>query len=279
MIEAGSSRLANKVIVVTGASGGIASATVRMLAKGGARLALLDRDPALLEALRSELSESSRHRGWALDLTDDARLDVVFGELIAHFGRVDALINNAGLLIGGHFEEAPAARLRKLIDVNLYVPLRMCQLAVPVMRHQGSGHIVNVFSSAGLLAVPGFAAYGATKSGLFAFSRTLRRELRGSGIKVSAFCPGATRSPMTEAMTEAGGNPGGETPHPVAKPAGAFCHLVEHRGRSLRSPPVRLAQGIAMFLDRVFPKLLDGVWAKRCNDAYYGMAARGGRPQ
>lgn len=279
MIEAGSSGLANKVIVVTGASGGIASATVRMLAKGGARLALLDRDPAMLEALRSQLHEPSRHRGWALDLADDARLDLVFGELIAHFGRVDALINSAGLLVGGHFEEASAARLRKLIDVNLYVPLRMCQLAVPVMRRQGSGHIINVFSSAGLLSVPGFAAYGATKSGLFAFSRTLRRELRDSGITVSAFCPGSTRSPMTEAMTEAGDNPGGETPHPVAKPAAALCRLVEQPQDVVVVSGRPLSQSVAMFLDRVFPSLLDGVWAKRCNDAYYDIAARGGRPE
>ena len=223
------------------------------------------------------MAESTAHRGWALDLTDDARLDEVIGQVMEHFGRIDVLINNAGLLIGGHFEDAPAARLRKLIDVNLYVPLRMCQLVVPVMRRQGSGHIINVFSSAGLLSVPGFAAYGATKSALFAFSRTLRRELRDSGIKVSAFCPGSTRSPMTEAMTDAGGNPGGEAPHPVAKPAAALCRVIEHPKDIMVVSSRPLSQAIAMFLDRLFPRLLDGVWASRCDDAYYGMAAKGGR--
>lgn len=269
--------LKGRVILVTGAAGGIASVAARLLAGEGARLALIDRDAAALSAVAAALPAPDSHRCWSVDLRDDRALEQAFDEVLAHFGRLDVLVNNAGLLIGGHFEASSPERLRCLIDVNLYVPLRLAQLAVPPMRRQGAGHIINVTSSAGLLSVPGFAAYGATKSGLHAFSRTLRRELRGSGVRVTSFCPGSTLSPMTAAMSAAGGGPGGEVPHAPEVPAAALVDTIRHPRDVVIVSSRPRAQRVAMFLDRAFPRLLDGMWAKRCDEAYYAIAALGGR--
>jgi hypothetical protein len=269
--------LEGKVIVLTGGAGGIGAAAAELLAGAGARLALLDREGAALEALAARLPGSGAHRTFALDLTDDTALARAVAAIREHFGRIDVLVNNAGLLVGGHFEAASAARLRALVEVNLFVPLALCALVVPVMREQRSGHIVNVISSAGLLAVPGFAAYNATKSGLFTFSRTLRRELRGSGVRVSAFCPGSTASPMTRAMLAAGGNPGGEATHGVELPARGLLEALVHP-RDLTVISSRpFGQRAAMFLDRVFPRLLDRIWNERCDARYYELASHGGR--
>jgi len=269
--------LAGKVIVLTGAAGGIGAAAAELLAGAGARLALLDREEAALSALAARLPRPEAHRAFALDLADDAALAATVGGIRTHFGRIDVLVNNAGLLVGGHFEAGSTARLRALLTVNLYVPLALCALLVPIMREQRAGHIVNVISSAGLLAVPGFAAYNASKAGLFTFTRTLRRELRDTGIRVSAFCPGSTASPMTRAMLDAGGAPGGEPAHGVELPArGLLDALVRPRDLTvISSRPA--GQRIAMFLDRVFPGLLDRLWAQRCDEHYYAMTARGGR--
>lgn len=269
--------LKGRVILITGAAGGIASVAARRFAAQGARLALLDRDAEALAAVAAALPAPDAHRCWSVDLRDDSALEGVFAEVLAHFGHLDVLLNNAGLLIGGRFEASSPERLRRLVEVNFYVPLRLAQLAVPLMRRQGAGHIINVISSAGLLSVPGFAAYGATKSGLHAFSRTLRRELRGSGVRVTSFCPGSTLSPMTAAMSAAGGAPGGELPHAPEVPAAALLETVLHPRDVVIVSSRPRAQRIAMFLDRAFPRLLDAMWAKRCDEAYYGIAALGGR--
>lgn len=269
--------LDGRVVLLTGAAGGIGAAAAGLLAGAGARLALFDRDAAGLEDLLGGLPAPARHRAWTLDLLDDAARAAALAEVLAHFGRIDVLVNNAGLLVGGRFETASAAGLRALVGVNLFAPLALTAEVLPAMRSQGSGHIVNVISSAGLLAVPGFAGYNATKAGLFIFSRTLRRELRGSGIRVTAFCPGSTASPMTQGMLDAGGSPGGEPAHGVSLPAHGLLDAVL-RPRDLvvvSSRPV--GQRIAMFLDRVFPRLLDRTWAARCDEAYYALVARGGR--
>lgn len=269
--------LRDRTILLTGAAGGIGSAAAGLFAAAGARLALLDRETGALAQLQRRLPRPDAHRAWALDLCDERARAAAVQEVLGHFGKVDVLINNAGLLVGGRFEEAAAQRLRELIEVNLTVPLFLCQLLVPHMRQRGQGHIINVFSSAGLLAVPGFAAYGASKAGLFSFSRSLRRELRATGIRVSALCPGSTASPMTQGMSEAGAGRGVEPPHAPGLPARALLETVLHPRDVVFVSARPRAQRLAIFLDRVFPRLLDAMWAKRCDAAYYAVAARGGR--
>lgn len=269
--------LAGRSVLLTGASGGIGAATARLLAGAGARLALFDRDEAALQALAASLPGASAHFALALDLRDDAALAAAVGQVLERFGAVDVLINNAGVLIGGHAEQGSAECVRELIDCNLYVPIRLCQLLVPAMRARGSGHVVNLVSAAALLAVPGFAIYGASKTGLHTFSRVLRRELAGSGVRVTTLCPGATRSPMTHAMDEAGGAPGAEAQHDVELPARALlAALLDPRDEVFvtRRP---CGQALALLLERVWPRLLDRMWARRCDEQHYRVAARGGR--
>nr|MBP9033557.1 SDR family NAD(P)-dependent oxidoreductase [Pseudomonadales bacterium] len=115
--------LAGRRVLLTGASGGIGAATAQLLAGAGARLALLDRDEAALQSLAAGLPDAPAHLALALDLRDDAALDAAVHEVLARFGSVDVLINNAGVLVGGHAEQASAARVRELLDCNLYVPI------------------------------------------------------------------------------------------------------------------------------------------------------------
>jgi len=269
--------LEGKVALLTGAAGGIGAAAAPLLAAAGARLALFDRDAEALSQLVSRLPAGERHRAFTVDLVDDLARARAVADAQAHFGRIDILVNNAGLLVGGHFEAASAERLRALCAVNLYVPLALSAQLIPAMRAQGGGHILNVISSAGLLAVPGFAAYNATKAGLATFTRTLRRELRGTGIRVDAFCPGSTASPMTRAMIDAGGSAGGEAAHGVELPARALLQALQEP-RELTVVSMRpFGQRAAMFLDRVFPRLLERLWSTRCDEAYYAVVARAGR--
>jgi short-subunit dehydrogenase len=277
MAGTGTRGIEGKVVLLTGAAGGIGAAAAPLLAKAGARLALFDRDAAALAALEAALPASERHRAFAVDLVDDDARAQAVADAQAHFGRIDVLVNNAGLLVGGHFEAASAARLRALCAVNLYVPLALCGQLIPLMRAQGGGHILNVISSAGLLAVPGFAAYNATKAGLYTFTRTLRRELRGTGIRVGAFCPGSTASPMTRAMIDAGGSPGGEAAHGTELPARKLLRALQVPCELSVVSTRPLGQRAAMLLDRVFPHLLDRLWNARCDDTYYALVARAGR--
>lgn len=273
--------LAGRRVLLTGASGGIGAATAQLLAAAGARLALLDRDEAALQSLAAGLPDAPAHLALALDLRDDAALDAAVHEVLARFGSVDVLINNAGVLVGGHAEQASAARVRELLDCNLYVPIRLCQLLVPAMRARGTGHVVNMVSAAALLAVPGFAIYGASKAGLYAFSRVLRRELAASGVRVTTLCPGATRSPMTRAMDAAGGAPGAEAQHDAQLPARALLQaLLTPRDEVFVTRRPR-GQALVLLLERICPRLLDRMWARRCDAEHYRIAAcggRGGRP-
>ncbi len=126
----------------------------------------------------------------------------------ARFGRIDVLVNNAGLSYGGRLEELDPARLRALGAVNLYGPLRLARAVIPLMMRKGgragefAGHIVNVSSVAGVLLAPGMSVYGATRRGIIAFSTALRRELRGTGIRVSTVLPAFTNTPMADRVGE-----------------------------------------------------------------------------
>jgi clavulanate-9-aldehyde reducatase len=188
-----------KVVLITGASSGIGRATAHAFAAQGARLALLARRISTLEEVCAELEPYRVPVVLApADVTDSDQLAAAVDRVYDAFGCIDILINNAGVTMGGPHQNLAEERLRQMLAVNIYGPLRLTQLVLPGMLRQRGGHIVNVGSVMGLISPPGAAAYAATRAAVRAFSESLRREVRGTGIGVSTVMPGWTKTEMVQ---------------------------------------------------------------------------------
>lgn len=183
------------MVVLTGASSGIGRATAQELAARGERLVLAARRADDLAALAHRLDPSgSRVIAVPTDVTQDADRRALIAAAEARFGRVDVLINNAGVTVerGWWWDDPDPLRV---LRVNLEAPVELTRLVLPSMRARRSGHIVNIGSVAGRAATNGM--YSASKFGLRGFSLGLRRELRGTGVQVSLVSPGFVKSEMT----------------------------------------------------------------------------------
>lgn len=183
--------LKGQVALVTGASSGIGQATARALARQGARVVLAARRLEKLQAIEREIAE---HGGDALaiaaDLTDAAARERLIRAVVERYGRVDALINNAGFGQRGPIEMVPVENIRKNFETNLFSLIALTQLVIPIMRAQSGGRIVNIGSVAGKIARPFSAVYDSTKHALEAVSDGLRGELAPFGIQMVLIEPG-----------------------------------------------------------------------------------------
>ena len=179
----------NKVAMVTGASAGIGEATVRrLLAEGWTVYAGARR----VEKMQPLAQAGARLQ--ALDVTDDASMLAAVAQVRAEQGRLDALVNNAGYGSYGSLEDVPMSEARRQVEVNLFGLARLTQLALPMMRAQGSGHVVNITSIGGKMHEPLGAWYHATKFAVEGLSDCLRMELEPFGIHVVIVEPGAIRT-------------------------------------------------------------------------------------
>jgi short-subunit dehydrogenase len=185
-----SGRFAGRVVVITGASLGVGAATARAFARDGARLVLVARGREALERIAAELQPSTELMFECLDVCDAAACEALLGRAAARYGRIDVLVNNAGLHVRGPLEHLDPADVARMVEVNLTAPLVLARLALPQLARSGGGAIVNVASLSGMAPLPGAATYSATKAGLRAFSRALAEELRGRGVTVSLVSPG-----------------------------------------------------------------------------------------
>ena len=187
--------------VVTGASAGIGREFCRQLAIGGYDLLVVARDSARLETLRRELEEQHEV---AVDVfpADLARDDDVtrLAGVVAASPRLQLLVNNAGFGTRGPLVDASPARQEEMLRVHVFAPMRLSQAALPVLQKQGSGAIVNVSSVASFVYSAENVNYCATKAYLTTFSEGLAAELRSSGVRVQALCPGFTRSEFHQRM-------------------------------------------------------------------------------
>lgn len=186
-------------VLITGGGSGIGRATAIALARRGARITLTGRKEAPLqesaEKIKAEGGEAQVVPGDIRQHEFQQRLVLA---AVERFGGLDILINNAGVVRAGRFEEETDEELLAQIATNLTAPIRLTRIALPALRQSNAAAIVNVSSVFGLLGMAFYDTYAATKAGIARFGETLRRELHGEGIHVMTIFPGATDTPMMD---------------------------------------------------------------------------------
>jgi NAD(P)-dependent dehydrogenase (short-subunit alcohol dehydrogenase family) len=189
--------LANKVAIITGGASGIGRALGEELASRGCEVVLADRQDELAgEVAKGIVGRGGRATAAALDVRDLASWQALVEATIARSGHIDYLFNNAGIAVGGEIDAYAREDWDDVIDVNLRGVAYGIQAVYAQMRKQGSGHIVNTASVAGLVATPAEGVYAATKHGVVALTKALRVEAEGYGVRASVLCPGAIRTPI-----------------------------------------------------------------------------------
>jgi short-subunit dehydrogenase len=188
--------VARPVTLITGASAGLGAEFARQCAARGEALALVARRRDRLEALKAELGGDVHV--FAADLALPGAAQSLIAELEAEGLGVATLINNAGFGLAGKFADRPLDRQIGMIDLNVRTLVELCHLVLPAMRAAGKGAICNVASTAAFQPGPNMAVYYASKAFVLSFTEALHHELKGSGIRVSALCPGPTESEFSD---------------------------------------------------------------------------------
>jgi NAD(P)-dependent dehydrogenase (short-subunit alcohol dehydrogenase family) len=212
--------LADQVVIITGASSGLGEATARRLARGGAKLIISARRSERLETLARELDPSGRSvLAVAADVTDGAGRQRLVDGALQKFGRIDALVNNAGYGTRGPVELVPVELIRRNFETNLFSLIALTQLVIPHLRERGAGRIVNIGSVAGRIARPLSSIYDSTKHALEAITDGLRGELAPFGIDVVLIRPGFILTGFVDAANKAS--------EPVTESAGPYAPYFE----------------------------------------------------
>lgn len=198
-------RFSGQVVVVTGGAKGLGRGLAEALARAGARVVVGDVDLAAAEALCGDLSREGRTASAVhVDVTDPASVERLVTEAVARHGRVDIMVNNAGIAAGGEFEHVPAETMRRVVDIDLLGAAYGTLSAYRQMLRQGGGHIVNVASMLALFPNPLSAAYVAAKHGLSGLTRSVMAEGAAHGIHFTTICPGYIATNLFEAGSFAG---------------------------------------------------------------------------
>jgi len=187
-------KLANKVVLITGASSGIGAALARVFAEEGARVALAARSAEKLRALAGSLGADAL--AVPTDMTDPAQVRRMVEVTVERFGCLDILINNAGVGMYAPVASMSPEQFEQVVSTNWLGPVRAIQAAIPYLRKQGGGQIINISSVAGKIPIPWMGAYCGTKFALNALSDSLRMELAADRIQVISVCPGRISTPF-----------------------------------------------------------------------------------
>ena len=193
--------LNGSVVIVTGASSGIGRALAESFARRGAKVVLAARRAEMLETVRLQIEPYATDvLAIPTDITDEANLRALVSQTLDRFGRIDVLVNNAGVAVGGQLHTLTPDNVRSILRTNYEAAAILTQLVLPSMLAQRHGHIVNIASLDGRVAIPASTLYSSSKHALLAFSDALRRELFGTGVHVTSVLPSWTR---TDAIPEA----------------------------------------------------------------------------
>ena len=192
-----------KVVVITGASSGLGEATARRLSSEGAAVVLGARRKERIEAIAHELSAmGGKATALVTDVTDYAQVKQLVEAAVENHGRVDVMLNNAGLMPQALLEKLQVSEWDQMIEVNLKGVLYGIAAALPYMKEQKSGHFIQVSSVAGHKVGPGFAVYAATKFGVRALSEGLRQEVKPYNIRTTVLSPGAVATELPNSVTD-----------------------------------------------------------------------------
>lgn len=195
-------RLQGRRVAITGGAQGIGRAIGEALIAAGARVVLGDVQEAAVQATATELGSAAT--GYHLDVMDEAAFETFLDRATEQLGGLDVLVNNAGIMpIGPFLQESPGVT-RRTIEIDVLGVLTGTRLAGTRFAQRGSGHIVNIASVMGTLASPNAATYCAAKYAVVGFSEALRQEWRGSGVNISAICPGFVRTELIAGMAAPG---------------------------------------------------------------------------
>lgn len=256
--------LKNGVAAITGAGSGIGAALAVELARRGMHLALADRHAAGVEATAERAREAGTNVSiHVFDVTDRAVVAAWPQVVLAQHGRVTVLVNNAGIAVGGTFEQVDAADFDNLMEINFAAPVRLTRAFLPVMAREPAAQVVNVSSIFGIVAPPGQTAYCASKFALRGFSESLRHELEAaaSPVGVTVVHPGGVRT----AIARNAKIPRGATPEQIAQQQESWKRMLvlapEEAARTIagaiaqRAPRVLVGKDAeqAAFLQRIMP--------------------------
>jgi NAD(P)-dependent dehydrogenase (short-subunit alcohol dehydrogenase family) len=198
-----SKTLAGRVAVVTGGSRGLGKAMAMAVGSAGAGVALVARDAAALDAVAEQVrGEGAGVATFQTDVTDEAQVARLKDDVLARFGRVDIVINNAGVNVRKNVEDFTLEEWNRVLDTNLTSAFLMCRAFVPQMKGRGYGRIINMTSIMSHVSLPGRAAYSASKAGLLGLTKTLALELAAEGITVVAISPGPFATEMNTPLIE-----------------------------------------------------------------------------
>jgi len=254
--------LAQKVVLITGASRGIGEACAQAFARRGARLILTARSREALERV-CRAAAPALAVPLAADLGRPDEVAALAERALAAFGRIDVLVNNAGVGMYRPSWQADPALVRRMMEVNFFAPLELIRRLTPHMMGQGGGVIVNVSSIAGQVSLPWLTLYSSSKAALNFLSDGLRMELRASGVRVMAVCPGYVKTGFSQNVL------GGRMPAGVARRrpmaitaeqcAEAIARGVERGKRTVVTP--RLGWTL-VWAARLLPHSMDGILAR-----------------
>ena len=227
-----------RIWLITGCSSGLGLALATAVLARGDRVIATARDPGALADLAARYPATCRAR--ALDVTDSAQVTAVVAEGAAAFGRLDVVVNNAGYGLVGALEELGAQQIDRNFSVNLFGALDVIRAALPFLRAQGSGHLVNISAAAAIANYPGFSIYGATKRALEGVSESLAAELKPLGINVTIVQPGPFRTAFVSRSMERAEQ------HIAAydRTSGKFLRLLETMHGRQPGDPAKAAEAI-----------------------------------